>query len=314
MSSKERTARDAVGEQESETGLAARADGKDTRTEEKDAGTDGKNAGTEEKDAGAAEAIRELRAVIDRLLGPGGCPWDQQQTPLSLCDYVIEEGYELVEGIRAQDPDMAREELGDVLFLLLFIARLYERSGDFSLEGSVRENAAKMIRRHPHVFGDLEIKNQEELLKNWERIKRNEHADAEDKPAGVFDSLPSGLPPLLKAYRIHSKAARVGFTWKQDADVVRQMESEWAELQEARASGDPERVEAEFGDYLFTLAEYGRRLGVKANAALDRTNITFLSRFRAMESLARAQGKDIAELTLDEQDALWREAKKAEEA
>ncbi len=254
-------------------------------------------------------ALDSLLQVIRRLLGPDGCPWDRKQTPRSLCDYVIEEAFELVEAIRAENHAETREEVGDVLFLLLFISELSARAGRFTLAEALEESAAKMIRRHPHVFADTAISCQEELLRNWERIKRGEKKDDEGRPAGIFDSLPRGLPPLLRAYRIHSKAARAGFTWATDQEAKAQLDAEWAELEEARAAGDQARIEEEFGDCLFTLVEWGRRLGVKANAALDRTNARFLLRFAAMEEMARAQGRDLADMDLAAMDALWREAK-----
>lgn len=260
-------------------------------------------------------SIAKIQEVIDRLLGPGGCPWDQKQTPKSLCDYIVEEAFELVSAIRADDPAETCEELGDVLFLLLFEATLASRAGQFSLEDVVTQNAAKMIRRHPHVFGDTVVADQEELLRNWERIKRGEKKDngKEGGPAGTFDSLPEGLPPLLKAYRIHSKAARNGFTWATDEDASAQYESELKEFEEACASPETdqkaERMEEEFGDLLFTLVELGRRKGIKANAALDRANLKFLARYRRMEELARERGIDLMDMGLDDKNRLWDEAK-----
>lgn len=257
-------------------------------------------------------AIQHLRSVIETLIGPEGCPWDREQTPKTLCDYVIEEGFELVEAIRADDDHEAMEELGDVMFLLLFIGTLYEKSGKFTLDDAVRSSAAKMIRRHPHVFGDLELKNQEELLKNWERIKRSEKKDDDGGKKRVFDSLPKGLPPLLRAYRIHSKAARAGFTWDSDEAFMEQLASEWKEWEQAVASGDKQAQEQEYGDYLFTLVELGRRKGLKANAALDFANQKFLSRFGAMEDLARKSGKDVSDLSLEELNELWDDVKTTE--
>ena len=255
-------------------------------------------------------SLARLMGVIDALLGPDGCPWDKKQTPQTLTDYIIEECFELVDAIQSNRLDDAREELGDVLFLILFVARLYSDKGAFTLDDSLEESAAKMIRRHPHVFADTKLANQEELLRNWERIKRSEKGAEGDAPAGVFDTLPKGLPPMLKAYRIHSKAARVGFTWETDKAMEAQLADEWREWREAEASGDTERMEQEFGDYLFTLIELGRRKGIKANAALGRSNLKFLERFTAMETMARERGVDIATLPLDEQNALWDAAKK----
>jgi len=262
-----------------------------------------------------APSLTPVLEVIAALLGSDGCPWDKQQTPETLCDYVIEEGFELVEAIRAGDAKAAAEELGDLFFLLLFIAKRYEERGEFTLEEALAANAAKMIRRHPHVFADTTFADQNEMLKNWERIKRQEKQENSDQVApGVFESLPKGLPPLLRAYRIHSKAARFGFTWASDQDLETQLTAEWSEWEEALATENTTRQEQEFGDYLFTLVEYGRRKSLKANAALDRTNNKFLKRFSIMEQLARSRGQDLATLDLGAMNRLWDEAKSSEKS
>ncbi len=255
------------------------------------------------------DALNNLRNVIHQLLGPGGCPWDKEQTPQSLCDCVLEEVFELIEAIRDDNTEDAIEEMGDVLFLLLFIIELHERAGNFTLDDALNSSAAKMIRRHPHVFADTKIKNQEELLKNWEKIKRSEKYTENGNKTGIFDSLPKSLPPLLKAYRIHSKAARSGFTWETDQDLMSQLHSEWQEWEHALASEDTTAQEKEYGDYLFTLVELGRRKGFKANTALDFANKKFLRRFKIMEQQAHAQGMDIAELSLEQLNSLWDHAK-----
>lgn len=226
--------------------------------------------------------------------------------PRSLCDYVIEEAFELVEAIRADDKKEAMEELGDVMFLLLFIADRYEKDGSFTLAEAIDSSSAKMIRRHPHVFADCKVEDQDELLRNWEKIKRSEKKDSEK----IFDSLPKGLPPLLKSYRINAKAARSGFTYESDEQCTGQLESEWKEWAKALESGTPETSEEEFGDYLFTLVELGRRKGIKANSALDKANNKFLNRFSMMEDLAKEQGKDLTEMNLDELNELWNQVKK----
>lgn len=256
--------------------------------------------------------LERLQNVVNRLIAPGGCSWDREQTPLSLCDYVLEEAHELVEAIRHGDPAEACEELGDVLFLLVFIGTLYAARGAFSLEDAVSMNAAKMIRRHPHVFENTVFDSRDEQLAAWERIKRAEKQDDEGRPAGVYSSLPKSLPPLLKAYRIHSKAARAGFTWDTDQDVEQQVEAEWLELLETFAGDDKKSQEHELGDLIFTLVELGRRKGVKASAALDFATQRFLSRFKAMEEEAAALGKDFANLDMDTKNALWDKAKAAE--
>lgn len=255
-------------------------------------------------------AIKELLDVIDALLAPDGCPWDREQTQRSMCDYLAEETFELIEGIRADDPREAMEELGDVMFILLFISTLYERDGTHTLTDSIKYSAAKMIRRHPHVFSDKKFDDIEELWDNWERTKREENKGTDKKH--VYDSLPKGLPPLLKAYRINSKAARNKFTWDSDKAVEGQLKEEWKEWQTAMNESDAEASEREFGDYLFTLVELGRRKGIKANSALDFANQKFLNRFGAMEKLAEEREQALSDLDIDQMNALWDEVKSGE--
>lgn len=257
-------------------------------------------------------ALEELRNIVRKLLSPEGCPWDREQTPLTLCEYVLEEGHELTDAIRHGSEADVREEMGDLLFLLVFLGVLYEKAGRFSLEDSLRGTAAKMIRRHPHVFADTVFGSRDEQLAAWETIKRGEKADEQGVSAGVFDSLPRSLPPLLKAYRIHSKAARAGFTWENDEDVEQQVEAEWLELLEAVRNGDKQAQEHELGDLILTLVELGRRKGIKASAALDSATHRFLTRFASMEDAARGQGRDFSELAMDEKNGLWDAAKARE--
>lgn len=254
-----------------------------------------------------ASAMQELIAVIDALIAPDGCPWDREQTPESLCDYLAEETFELIEGIRNGDVSEAKEELGDVLFILLFMATIFEDKGEFTLADSINHSAAKMIRRHPHVFEGKKFNDMNELWDNWEKTKRKENENTDKKR--VFDSLPKGLPPLLKAYRINSKAARNRFTWETDEQVQDKLGEEWNEWQDAMKSNDPAASEKEFGDYLFTLVELGRRKGIKANAALDFANQKFLSRFGKMETLAEARNLDFSSLSVEEMNTLWDEIK-----
>ena len=252
-------------------------------------------------------ALDSLFGVIDRLIGPDGCSWDREQTPESLADYCIEESCELVAAIRSGKPREVLEELGDLLFLLLFLSRLYANREGFTLKDALEASAEKMIRRHPHVFGALRFDDKEEQLRAWERIKRDEKADEED-PGGIFTGLPAGLPSLIKAYRIHSKAARAGFTWPEDEEVERQVEAEWLEFLDAGRQGR-DAQSRELGDLLFTIVELGRRKGIKANEALDHALLRFLARFEAMEKLARERGLDFVPLSLDDKDELWNEVK-----
>ncbi len=258
-------------------------------------------------------ALEELMAVIDRLIAPDGCPWDREQTPQTLTEYLIEECHELVSAIRSGNTADVCEELGDVAFLLLFVARLYEKQGQFCLDDALNANRDKMIRRHPHVFADATFDSRDAQLKAWERIKRTEHKDDEGHPKGLFDSLPDSLPPLTKAYRINSKAARVGFTWQEDEEVEQQVEAEWLEWLDASADDNKAAQQHELGDLLFSIAELGRRKGIKAAEALDMANRRFLRRFARMEALAREQQQDFSALTLDEKDTLWNVAKDEEE-
>ncbi|WP_419787637.1 nucleoside triphosphate pyrophosphohydrolase [Pseudodesulfovibrio sp.] len=260
---------------------------------------------------GYPAALLNIFDVIDALLGPNGCPWDQEQTPTSMCDYLAEETFEMIEAIRTGNTHEAMEELGDTLFILLFIATRYEQQGAFNLADALDYSATKMVRRHPHVFGNKQFKDREALYDNWEATKREENKDTDRK--GVFDSLPSGLPPLLKAYRINSKAARNHFTWPTDEAVESQLTDEWQEWKEALASKDDKASEEEFGDYLFTLVELGRRKGIKANGALDFANQKFLRRFRRMEELAEMRCLKLHEMELDALNKLWEDVKSMEE-
>lgn len=255
-----------------------------------------------------AKALTALEEVIAKLTGEDGCPWDRKQTPETLADYVIEESHELAAAIRGGDAREVAEELGDVAFLLLFIASLYSKRGEFSLADALNNNRAKMIRRHPHVFAGAEFENSDEQLRVWEAIKKSEHG----ADAGLFDGLPASLPPLIKAYRINSKAARVGFTWREDEEVEQQVESEWLELLDASLSEDGAAQKHELGDLLFTLVELGRRREIKAGEALDLACARFLRRFARMEALARERGLDFSALDLDEKDDLWNVAKEEE--
>lgn len=257
-------------------------------------------------------SCERLRGVLEALVAPSGCPWDQKQTPQTLADYLVEEVHELAEAIRRNSPEDIREELGDVWFLLLFVALLMERSGDFTLDDVLDQAAAKMVRRHPHVFAGATFANLDALWANWEKEKKREK-----NGRGPFEGIPSSLPPLLKAYRIHAKAARLGFgggrAWQDEQGVREQLEQEWVEWERAAAAEDNDAACAErcnrYGDYLFTLVEYGRRKGCKANEALDRANRKFLARFERVAKLAGARGIDLESLALDGWNALWDEVK-----
>ncbi len=250
---------------------------------------------------------------MDRLRDPGGCPWDREQTLQTLAPYVLEEAYEVVDAIAGGDPDKLSEELGDLLIQIVFVARIARENGWFDVDGVCDAISEKMIRRHPHVFGDREVSGSAEVKQNWEDIKRDERAD--ESSSSVLDGVPHSLPALLKAFRMTEKAAAVGFDWRKPADVMVKMHEEMAELEAELASGeaaDVERVRAEMGDVLFVMANLARHLGVEPETALQGTNTTFLRRFQAMEERALATGRNFRQMDLAEQDALWEEVKTAE--
>jgi ATP diphosphatase len=255
-----------------------------------------------------------LVAIMDRLRDPDGCPWDREQTLHTLAPYFLEEAYEVVDAIAAGDPEKLCEELGDLLLQIVFVARIAREEGWFDIDGVCEVISEKMIRRHPHVFGDREVSGSAEVMRNWEDIKREERAG--DERSSVLEGVPGSLPALLKAFRMTEKAAAVGFDWRRPAHVMDKMREEMAELEAELAAGDEvsvDRVRAEMGDVLFVVANLARHLGVEPETALQETNATFKRRFQAMETRARELGRDFREMDLAEQDALWDRIKAEEE-
>jgi MazG family protein len=240
-----------------------------------------------------SESFDRLVAVMDRLRDPGGCPWDREQTLHTLAPYFLEEAYEVVDAISSGDPDKLCEELGDLLIQIVFVARIAREEGWFDVDRVCETISDKMVRRHPHVFGDREVSGSAEVLQNWEDIKREERAA--NGESSVLDGVPSSLPALLKAFRMTEKAAAVGFDWRKPEDVMVKMHEEMAELEEELVKGEAsadERVRAEMGDVLFVMANLARHLGVGA-----------------MEERAAESGRSFREMDLAEQDALWEEVK-----
>lgn len=249
--------------------------------------------------------------VIETLLGPSGCPWDKEQTPKSLCGYILEETYELVDAIRADSVPSIRDELGDVFFLLCFVSTLLKKQGVIELQDVFDKSASKMIRRHPHVFQDLQLNNREELHKKWEEIKSQERRDQglDNDSIDPLDSIPVSLPPLMKAYRLHSKAAKNGFTWENDSEQEKSLDHEWQEWLKAKEGEDQEKMEDEFGDILFSFVEYGRRHNIKSDSALQKACQKFMHRWRAMHKQVRVKGLNWDDLSLEEKNRLWEEIK-----
>ncbi|RUM89812.1 MAG: nucleoside triphosphate pyrophosphohydrolase [Thermodesulfatator sp.] len=255
------------------------------------------------------ELFERLLQIVARLRGPEGCPWDRQQTPESLKKYLVEEAYEAYEAVEEKRPEEVREELGDLLFLLLMIAYIYEEEGAFRISEMLELCAEKMIRRHPHVFGQEQARDAEEVLKRWQVVKAQE-AREKDAEHSVLGNLPRSLPALQRAYRLGERASRVGFDWGSAEEVFPKLHEEWQELEEALRAGDKTRVAEEIGDLLFTVANLARKLEVNPEEALKKTLLKFEERFRAMEKTFQEQGRKLSEVSLSEMDALWEKLKR----
>lgn len=249
--------------------------------------------------------------IMRRLRGPGGCPWDAEQSHDSLKRYLIEECYEVIEAIDKQDDDLLREELGDLLLQPLFHAAIAEERGAFTIDDVLDTLADKLIRRHPHVFGDQEIRTSEEQVTNWEKIKKEEKGE-ERKSA--LSGIPPHMPALMKAQKITEKAARVGFDWEHTDQVYAKVLEELHELEETMVSRDQERMEAELGDLLFAIVNLGRFLAVNPEEALRKTIDRFSSRFDHVEETLHSRGIQLKDASLEEMDLLWNDAKKQEKS
>jgi MazG family protein len=251
-----------------------------------------------------------LIELIDVLRGDSGCPWDKKQTPTSIAVYLIEEIFELFDAIAADNPEEICEELGDVLFQIFFIAGLYQEKGRFSIEDVARLNAEKMTRRHPHVFGKENAQTTETIRERWHQIKMKEKTRAPE--SSILDSVPAGLPALMRAYRISERAARTGFDWPDLSGVMLKVEEEWCEFKSALTKNDSDQTALEFGDLLFTLMNVARFVGVHPATALTASTQKFVRRFKIMEKAASEKGRKIGSLTPEEMDALWKAAKSAD--
>ena len=255
--------------------------------------------------------LNKMIKLVDTLRGEKGCPWDRKQTPETMAVYLLEEVYELVDAIQTGDPDQVCGELGDVLFLLVFVAKLYQETGHFHLRDAVGASVEKMTRRHPHVFGKGPLSSAEEVRQQWHRIK-DEEKRAEG--ASVLDSVPLELPGLMRAYRIAERAAAKGFDWDTTADVLEKAEEEWSEfrseLSEMGESTDVRnRASVEFGDILFTLVNVARFAGIHPEMALKLAVKKFEKRFRYMEQLLSERGRDLDSTSTNDLRILWQTAK-----
>lgn len=261
-----------------------------------------------EQDVRAAKAFLLLVDIMAKLRDPrDGCPWDIAQTFESIAPYTIEEAYEVAEAIAQGDRPALCEELGDLALQVVYHARMAEEEGAFTVADVLDAINAKMIRRHPHVFGDSVVRTAEEQTRNWEEVKAQERAAKAATDHSALDGVATALPALLRAQKIQSRAARVGFDWRAAEDVVPKIHEEVEEIREAVATGDPDRIEDEVGDLLFAAVNLARKLDIDAEGALRRATAKFEHRFRAMEETA---GDAFASLDLDAKEHLWQQVKK----
>ena len=263
-------------------------------------------------DARPGASLAELVSIMNRLLAPGGCPWDREQTLESLRPYLVEETFEVLEALEAGTPAQHCEELGDLLMQIVFQSALREVEGAFAIDDVVRGIADKLVRRHPHVFADAHAESADEVLVQWEEIKRREkaaRAEAGARPPGTLAGVPLSLPALSRAHQVSAKAARVGFDWPDAQGCRDKVTEELGEIDRAMASGDRAAIEHEIGDLLFATVSLARKLGIDAEAALRGCTRRFTDRFAFIEDRLRERGRAPSESTLEEMDALWNEAK-----
>ncbi|MEI6071489.1 MAG: nucleoside triphosphate pyrophosphohydrolase [Verrucomicrobiae bacterium] len=249
-------------------------------------------------------AIHRLRDIVARLRAPDGCPWDREQTHASLRGALIEECYEVIEAIERADDANLKEELGDLLLHVVMHAQMARERSAFTLEEVAADICEKMIRRHPHVFGDKPADDSAAVLRQWERIKREEK-----KPSGVLDGLPASMPALLRAQNAQKKAGRVGFDWPDVEPVFEKMQEEISEVRDALSAGDAKAVEEEVGDILFTAVNLARKLHVDAETSLASATNRFIRRFQAVE--AELGDRKMQETPLAELDEIWNRIKRA---
>jgi len=256
---------------------------------------------------GQDNPLQRLVELMATLRGPDGCPWDRKQTPESLKPFLVEECYEVVDAIEDGAPAKVRDELGDLLFQIIFHARIAEEAGQFTINDVITAIHEKMTRRHPHVFGDDKLSTDKEVLSNWEEIKRKEKGHEDRK--SILEGVPKELPSLLRAHRLQERAARVGFDWAHLNEAMPKLDEEIAEFKESLKSEDAGKIEEELGDVFFMLVNISRFLGVNPEDALRKTISKFIHRFRYIEEHAEQAGRSLNDMTLDEMERLWQESK-----
>ncbi|MDI9611548.1 MAG: nucleoside triphosphate pyrophosphohydrolase [Acidobacteriota bacterium] len=260
--------------------------------------------------------IEKLALLVEKLRSEDGCPWDREQTRETLKPMLIEEAFEVLEALDSDQPEELKDELGDLLFQVVFHAQIARERGEFDLAAVIDRSWEKMTRRHPHIFGKADLKTADEVLKNWEDIKAEERGTASalspDSDRSLLDGIPPRLPALHRAHQMTAKASRVGFDWERLEDVLAKLEEEAGELLQARSRADDGKVAEEVGDLLFAAVNVSRFLGIDPETALQRSNRKFQRRFRYMESALKRRGRALKDASLEEMDALWEEAKDRE--
>lgn len=251
------------------------------------------------------EAFERLVEIMNDLRE--GCPWDKKQTIQSLRQMTLEETYELADSITEENWKGIKEELGDLLLHIVFYAKIGTEQQQFTIDEVIHGICEKLIARHPHIYGDVKVENAEDVKRNWEKLKIKEGKKS------VLSGVPKTLPALVKAMRLQEKAKQVGFEWENKEQVWEKVKEEEAELQEAIATGEQQKIEEEFGDLLFSLVNFARFLNIDAENALEVTNKKFIRRFTQMETVAQDTGKPLAEMTLDEMDAIWNRIKRQQD-
>jgi tetrapyrrole methylase family protein / MazG family protein len=252
--------------------------------------------------------FKELLTIMEKLRGEKGCPWDKVQNRESIKPYIIEEAYELIEAIEENDPEKIKEELGDLLFQIVFQCQLAREKNEFDMSEVIEKIGEKMISRHPHVFGEAECRTPGEVVKQWEVLKKQEGKLRNS----ILEGVPKAMSSLLRAHRLQKRAAQVGFDWEKVEDVLKKVDEEMNELKEALKSGKKEEMEDELGDIFFMLVNLSRFMKVNPEDAHRKTISKFIHRFRHIEMRAAEQGRELSSMTLDEMDKLWDEAKQNE--
>ena len=249
--------------------------------------------------------FQKLLNIMEKLRGDKGCPWDKEQTRESLKPFILEEAYELIEAIESGDPEKMKEELGDLLFQIVFQCQVAKERREFEISDVIEKITKKMITRHPHVFGEAEYRTSAEVIVQWEEQKKLEGKRRES----ILEGVPEALPSLLRAHRLQNRAASVGFDWDKVGDVLKKLDEEVKEFKKALETKEKNEIGEELGDILFMLVNVSRFIGVNPEDALRKTIAKFISRFRYIEMKAADNGRKLSDMTLSEMDKLWEEAK-----